>query len=411
LLESTGRSLSLSTPTERARKEIPATLDRPSIHDQLIPSRPKRQTSKLRLEKREEVIIHSQPGFLISKSNDKLKTRIDLDEMNSRPKSQSKSRMLEDEINRLGMLLKAEQHAHEQTKINAQAELDRYREQLEQEKDMTVKGVIDEYMKLNLEQRDSMNREQMEINSGSSSEIRRLENELKDTQVAFDLFQANCRDEFEAKLSQTRAEMQVQRAKEIKECNDRAAVRLKSRLAEQRAELETDFNDSLLKIENQQKQEMEAMMAKLNSSNDDLAQMRETEAKASSLTTRVERQTLRISELEKQNKDYEKKSELLKNKIKQWEQNSKFAIENALAKQAAENEKLMNEIAQLRLRLVSKAETIGAMQFNNSNRITSMGGDVTCARQSKPVTSQVHSKRSAGGLNGILNIKQLDETN
>ena len=30
----------------------------------------------------------------------------------------------------------------------------------------------------------------MEINSGSSSEIRRLENELKDTQVAFDLFQA-----------------------------------------------------------------------------------------------------------------------------------------------------------------------------------------------------------------------------
>ena len=45
---------------------------------------------------------------------------------------------------------KAEQHAHEQTKINAQAELDRYREQLEHEKDMTVKGVIDEYMKLNL---------------------------------------------------------------------------------------------------------------------------------------------------------------------------------------------------------------------------------------------------------------------
>ena len=35
-----------------------------------------------------------------------------------------------------------------------------------------------------------MNREQMEINRGSSSEIRRLENELKDTQVAFDLFQA-----------------------------------------------------------------------------------------------------------------------------------------------------------------------------------------------------------------------------
>ena len=95
--------------------------------------------------------------------------------------------------------------------------------------------------------------------------------------------------------------------------------------------------------------------------------MRETEAKASNLTTRVERQTQRINELEKQNKDYEKKSELLKNKIKQWEQNSKFAIENALAKQAAENEKLMNEIAQLRVRLVSKAETIGAMQFNNSN--------------------------------------------
>lgn len=58
--------------------------------------------------------------------------------------------MLEDEVNRLGMLLKAEQHAHEQTKINAQSELDRYREQLEQEKDLAIKGVIDEYMRLNL---------------------------------------------------------------------------------------------------------------------------------------------------------------------------------------------------------------------------------------------------------------------
>ena len=45
-----------------------------------------------------------------------------------------------------------------------------------------------------------MNREQMAQNRGTSSEIRRLENELKDTQVAFDIFQANCRDDFEAKL-------------------------------------------------------------------------------------------------------------------------------------------------------------------------------------------------------------------
>ena len=45
-----------------------------------------------------------------------------------------------------------------------------------------------------------MNREQMAQNRGTSSEIKRLENELKDTQVAFDIFQANCRDDFEAKL-------------------------------------------------------------------------------------------------------------------------------------------------------------------------------------------------------------------
>ena len=37
----------------------------------------------------------------------------------------------------------------------------------------------------------------------------------------------------------------------------------------------------------------------------------------------------------------------------------------AVAKHVAENEKLLEEIAQLRTRLVAKAETIGAMQFSN----------------------------------------------
>ena len=93
--------------------------------------------------------------------------------------------------------------------------------------------------------------------------------------------------------------------------------------------------------------------------------MRETEAKATSLNTKVERQTQRIIELEKANKDHEKKTTALKAKIEQWELNSKSQIERAVVRHAEENEKLMNEVSQLRMRLVAKAETIGAMQFNH----------------------------------------------
>ena len=118
--------------------------------------RPKRQPSRVYSAKTKEELIHSQPGFSILATNEKVKAKLDLDAMGAaaaqRPKTanQSKVAMLEEEINRLGMLLKAEQHAHGQTKINAQLELDRYRQQLDEEKDLAVKGVIDEYMRLNL---------------------------------------------------------------------------------------------------------------------------------------------------------------------------------------------------------------------------------------------------------------------
>ena len=64
--------------------------------------------------------------------------------------------------------------------------------------------------------------------------------------------------------------MEVLRLKELREHDERAAARLKARLAEQRGDLEADFNDTLLKIENKQKHELESMMSKLNNTNEDL---------------------------------------------------------------------------------------------------------------------------------------------
>ena len=127
---------------------IPATRSRLNLKS----NRPKRQPSRVYSAKSREDVIHSQPGFSISATDQKVKAKLDLDAIGAqRPKtSQSKVAILEEEINRLGMLLKAEQHTHEQTKINAQLELDRYRQQLDEEKDLAVKGVIDEYMRLNL---------------------------------------------------------------------------------------------------------------------------------------------------------------------------------------------------------------------------------------------------------------------
>merc|ERR1712131_14439 len=104
--------------------------------------------------------------------------------------------------------------------------------------------------------------------------------------------------------------------------------KLRSRLQDQRAEIESDYNDMLLQIENKQKQEIERMASKLAGAKDEMRGLLDSEAKAQGLSSRVERQMQKICDLESQNKAQEKEIIKYRSKVKDWENNYKRKWKN-----------------------------------------------------------------------------------
>jgi len=294
-----------------------------------------------------------------------------LDQLNKSPnkkKNKSEMDLLHDEVNRLGILLKAEQSAHQETKRLGALELEELKAKWKEENDLKLKEVIDSYMKLNLEQRDEFNRHQINQTESNLSETKRLENELKDAQIAFELFQAESRKDFEAVLEEQKKEHEKQNEVLLKEAEAKFQAKLRSRLQDQRLEIESDYNDMLLQIENKQKQEIERMASKLAGAKDEMRGLLDSEAKAQGLSSRVERQMQKICDLESQNKAQEKEIIKYRSKVKDWENNYKRKMEELVSHHNSENERLIREITQLRTRLIQKAETIGSMQYQTHNK-------------------------------------------
>jgi len=395
-------------------------------------------------KKSQEEVLHCQPGFSITHSNHKLSAKIDLDQLNKSPnkkKNKSEMDLLHDEVNRLGILLKAEQSAHQETKRLGALELEELKAKWKEENDLKLKEVIDSYMKLNLEQRDEFNRHQINQTESNLSETKRLENELKDAQIAFELFQAESRKDFEAVLEEQKKEHEKQNEVLLKEAEAKFQAKLRSRLQDQRLEIESDYNDMLLQIENKQKQEIERMASKLAGAKDEMRGLLDSEAKAQGLSSRVERQMQKICDLESQNKAQEKEIIKYRSKVKDWENNYKRKMEELVSHHNSENERLIREITQLRTRLIQKAETIGSMQYQTHNKKMResafampgvreegpmMGGmGESSGRQSVPVgrhTLNGASRRTTTGatipcrgntqcevLDSVLYIKQLDD--
>lgn len=124
------------------------------------------------------------------------------------------------------------------------------------------------------EQRDEFNRHQINQTESNLSETKRLENELKDAQIAFELFQAESRKDFEAVLEEQKKEHEKQNEVLLKEAEAKFQAKLRSRLQDQRLEIESDYNDMLLQIENKQKQEIERMASKLAGAKDEMVSLR-----------------------------------------------------------------------------------------------------------------------------------------
>ena len=94
--------------------------------------------------------------------------------------------------------------------------------------------------------------------------------------------------------------------------------------------------------------------------------MKDAETKAAGLNSRIEKHMMKIAELEKDNQTLNKEIINCKIKIHDWEENYRRKTEQLIATHNVESERLLRENAQLRNRLVLKAETIGSMQYNNS---------------------------------------------
>lgn len=84
------------------------------------------------------------------------------------------------------------------------------------------------------------------------------------------MFQAESRKDFEAVLEEQKKEHKKQNEVILKEAEAKFQAKLRSRLQDQRSEIESDYNDMLLQIENKQKQEIERMASKLAGAKDEM---------------------------------------------------------------------------------------------------------------------------------------------
>lgn len=290
-----------------------------------------------------------------------------------RKKNSGTNEILQQEINRLGILLKAEQTAHEETKRLAAAEMEVFRDSLKKENDLKIKDIIDEYTRTNLVQRDKLNTENLKQASEYLAKIEQLENELKDAEIAFDIFQANSRQELESQIEAENERLREAAREQRLKLEESFEKRIRFRIQEERKVVELEYNDVILAIENKQKQEIEKLTEKLHASNEASSALKDAEKKTAGLNSRIEKHMMRIADLEKENQSLNNELTKCKIQIHDAEVNYKRHTEHMVAQHNAENERLVRENTQLRNRLVLKAETIGSMQYNNSKQISSFG--------------------------------------
>jgi hypothetical protein len=372
----------------------------------------------VRPNKSQEEVIHSQPGFRLVKSNNKISGTIDMtkfgENKNRKKNKNSENDFLQEEINRLGILLKAEQNAHQETKRLAASEMEIFRKNLEKENDEKIKNIIDEYTRNNLVQRDSFNTENIKQANEYLAKIEQLENEVKDSEVAFDIFQANSRDELESKVKIETKKLLDEAREQRQKLEETFEKRIRFRIQEERKSVEISYNDVILTIENKQKQEIEKLMEKLHGANQTTSALKDAETKAAGLNSRIEKHMMKISELEKENQILNKEIINCKIKIHDWEENYRRKTEQLIATHNVESERLLRENAQLRNRLVLKAETIGSMQYNNSKKISSFA--LSTLEEEKRKNSKTENIQNYEGtpisvdnLNDILKINRLDD--
>jgi len=244
------------------------------------------------------------------------------------------------------------------------------------------------------------NRKQSTAAGDNTRLTKQLEDELVDNQIAFEHFQAQSRrkfeEEFAAKLKVVLDEESTKRVA----MEEKFQSRLRNRLKDQRKEIENENAEMVAKIEAHQRNEIAAIAGKLLENKNAQSMLTDTEAKVNGLLSKVDRLEQKLRESEKNLGDRTAECRRLNKKIAEVESAQKKQIEQLMTNQNHEKSRLLEEIAQLRNRLIKKAEAIGEYEFQASRKV-----QVRQTPSDFP-TENCGKSANSGRLEDILKINQ-----
>lgn len=353
------------------------------------------------------MIYEEQPGLTVTRENNKLHAKVDPDKfgrqkMNLQSQNEEKIRVLQAEIERLAVLLKEEQKSHELTRSKAQNDLEALEERLHSENNSKLQKLREEFQEAQAEQIGEFNRKQAVAADDAIRLTRQLEDELADNTVAFEHFQAQSRRQFEEEFSTKLKTVLDEESEKRIALEEKFQKRVRNRLKEQRLEIESENEENLAKILQAHKNEIEALSGKIAANKNAKSMLEDTEAKVTGLSAKIEQLQQKLVLAEKNYAEKSADCRRLNQKVADIESGHKRQLEQMMMNQNSEKSRLLEEIAQLRNRLIKKAETLGEYEFNATNRpnlpstATSVGGESLGWRKGK----------LSGQLEDILRINQ-----
>lgn len=352
-----------------------------------------------------EALIYQQDGFELSTSDDhQIHAKLNTDKLPrikspSDPRFQrskkldgrlSTSKMLEDEIERLSLLLQQEQELHRRTQTSAADELRELEEKIRNEYESKIVLLNEEFFNQSQQQKDEIERDRAQKSHESRLREKNLSEKLTDSQMAFEQFQAQCKIEFNKKLEDERRIILDEEAKKRVELQDSFQKKLSSRLRDQRANIEAETAEMLAEVNSKHKAQTDELITKISSASESAERLSENESKMSSLSQKmtVLKQNLADAESAIQSKRVECRA--MKSKLSEIEGQHKRQVQSLSNYHNAQISNLKEEIAQLRNRLVRKAEVVSEMESRSMGAI-----------------SRIHratSRKSAPPLEEILQI-------
>jgi len=322
-------------------------------------------------------LIYQQDGFeLVSSDEHQIHAKIDTSKLprikspsDPRFKKSKKldgrlstSKMLEDEIERLSLLLQEEQEAHRQTRINAADELKELEEECRAEFENKIVLLNEEFFNQNEQQKDEFERNRAKKAEEARLREKNLSEKLIDSQMAFEQFQAQCKNEFDKKLEDERRIILDEEAAKRVELQESFQKKLSSRLRDQRANIESETAELLAEVNSKHKSQTDELITKISSASEAAERQSENESKMSSLSQKITvlKQNLADAESAIQTKRVECRA--MKSKLSEIEGQHKRQLQSLSNFHNAQISNLKEEIAQLRNRLIRKAEVVSEME-------------------------------------------------